>query len=943
MTLNSPHKLVYFGAAFCSLSLLAGPPVMAASTMYSSVKTINADTTIDASLSAAQAFNPNAAAASTSSTSVFNISISLEENPTGDDEYPADAGASDDAQNKFEAKIEEFADAVFQMTNGAHKLGKVTIFRNGSQANNADVRWKENCAKDKGPSAWPGGFGIAGKQIKFCTNWPGAVTLMDTPKGAGFTLAHEWGHYVYGLYDEYKSNCGKTPETKCVKWQPRSTDTASSPSIMNNQWNAARGNDDWLELSTTGVEPYATKADGDDKNGHARVYGESAWTTMARDSKTDPKHGFHEPRTQYTNVTAPTAPNLIVNDDESTARSELDIVWAGNRVVELMIDTSGSMSGTPIANAKTAANLLVDQLTPGETAIGVGRFTSSASQVFAIADIPDPDTGIKTSAKSSISSLSSGGGTNIERAAQLALSEVQAFEKGARPSVVFLLTDGRSSVNTNTIVNAYKTAGVPLITFGFGSGVDSTLLQTLASGTGGQYFFSPTTLAKIQQAFVAADAAASSNVVINSSSETNSASTSKVYPLQLDSTVGIARINVSYALNQADLSLRLLDASGSDTGLLFNCTESSEVSCTVEVDVTRQGSGQYGIEVTNNTATDKEIAILASGTPSNFENYDIAVQFDNSNYPASFTINAIVTKGVPLAGLDVTAVVTKPDGSTVTLSLLDDGKNSDLLAGDGAYTVDVPYDNTGNGNYTAVVSASNASGNAQTTYESLAISVQEDGTGILPVAEKITENFTRAAVVNASVTGANTDDHTNDPTASSSCTSIATDNIDTLGRIDSAGDVDCFRFTPSSVSDDLVIRLTSLSQNIQPLLKVFDATGQTELLKANLTTTENSESGVILTIPSASLDLSGHVVTVEHEDNTATTGNYALSIGEKLTSDKTPVTTTTNDRSGGGNNVSDNTTPTPASNGGGGAVDPWLLLMSLLLLSLLKIRQSNRS
>jgi uncharacterized protein with von Willebrand factor type A (vWA) domain len=76
----------------------------------------------------------------------------------------------------------------------------------------------------------------------------------------------------------------------------------------------------------------------------------------------------------------------VVNDSETTARSELDVIWAGDQVVELMIDTSGSMNGTPMDNAKTASSLLVGQLTDGQTAIGVGEFNSLPFQRYAITD-----------------------------------------------------------------------------------------------------------------------------------------------------------------------------------------------------------------------------------------------------------------------------------------------------------------------------------------------------------------------------------------------------------------------------------------------------------------------------------------------------------------------------------------------------------------------------
>lgn len=878
-----------------SVALLAGlvsQPLHAGSSWLSTVTVHNGS----ASKTQMASSLPNSLyIGSQSSHSVFNLAISLEENPSGDDVYPDDPGTSDDAQNKFEEKIEEFADAVFQMTNSKHKIGKVTIFRDGAQADNADVKWIENCSSNNGPRANPSGFGVPGSRIWFCTNWTGASTAMDTPMGAGFTLAHEWGHYAYGVYDEYVGGSGCNP-TCPSDYIPRSTDTPSEPSIMNNQWRAigSAGNKDYLEFSTEAVEPYLTQADGDDNNAQARVFSESGWKTLTRNSATDPRHSYLPSRTQYTNLVAPPISTPIINDNESTARTELDIIWAGEQVFELTIDNSGSMSGAPIANARTAASLLVGQLAPGENAIGVARFSSSAVQVFPITDIPDPDTGVRTAAQTTIAAMSASGGTNIEGAALSALAEIQGFQGGQRPSVVFLLTDGQSSVNIPNVVNQYVAAGVPLITFGFGSNVDATLLQNLANGTGGQYFYSPTSLQQIQQAFLAANAAYSSNSVVTSSSASSPASSTEIRTIHLDSTLDIASINASYGLSESDVSLRLLDSSGADTGAVFSCNASSEVSCDTQIDVTASGSGEYGVEITNNTSADKDVGILVSATPSSFDSYHIAIDAQNTTYPEGLTLRATVTKGPALTGLDVMALITRPDGSSFSLPLLDNGQNSDLFADDGSYSVDIPYDS--NGIYTAVVSASNASGQAQTSFEGVAIAVMENGTGVVPSGIAVPEPFTRTSVINVAVEQYSSDDHSNTPSNPAACTAIADDNLDTVGRIDSAGDVDCFFFQPTSSGTAVAVRATDLGLDIEAVLQVFDSSGTTSILEVDLASSSNSESGVIAKILAGSVDAAGHVLTVAHADGAAATGTYAVSVGEPLPSDEpveppTPPTT----------------------------------------------------
>lgn len=856
--------------------LAVSQPVFAGSSWLSSVTMEGQDAT------QIRSFGPQVTTFGVvSSASVFNITISLEENPLGDDTYPADSGTDDDDQNRFEAKIEEFADAVFQMTNGRHKIGTVTMFRDGAQANNVDVQWIENCASGKGPRANPSGFGVPGKRIYFCTNWVGAPNLMDTPKGAGFTLAHEWGHYTYGVFDEYvgSGSCNALGLFCPPIWFPQAGDTPSVPSIMNNQWNAVSGSQDYLEFSTNGVAPYSN---GQGSNAQSRTFLEPAWETLTRAPGTDPRHSFLASRTQYSNLVAPPVGNGLVNDNESTARSELNIVWAGDQVVELMIDNSGSMRGLPIDNARNAASLLVGQLTEGESAVGVGRFASSASQIFPITDVPNPDTDVRSNAQTAINGIVAGGGTDIQGAALTALSQVQNFQAGVRPSVVFLLTDGQSFVNQATVISQYVAARVPLITFGFGDGVDDSLLRNLAGGTGGQYFFSPTNLAEIQQAFIAANAAFSSNTVVSSSSSTSTASSTDRRILQLDSTLASVSINATYALPETDISLTLVDSDGNDTGAVFTCSASSEVSCETQVDVQTLGSGEYGVEVLNNSTADKDVSVLVSGTPSEFESYEVAVEINDTTYPENFSIRALVSKGSPLSGLDVIATVTRPDGSDVIIQLLDDGLNSDLIQADGIYSGDIPYDQ--NGSYTTVVTASNAAGNAISTNEGLAIAVHEDGSPPVFSAEPVVENFTRVAVNNALISNVQSDDHGDDLT-NNNCTGVFDDNIDTVGRIDFAGDVDCFNFVPSDLSSGLVIRVTSLRDNIQPKVQLFSIDGSTSLAMADLSTSPNPSSGVIHSVLPSLLASSGHIITIEHEDSSSSSGGYAISIGQILASD----------------------------------------------------------
>ena len=173
--------------------------------------------------------------------------------------------------------------------------------------------------------------------------------------------------------------------------------------------------------------------------------------------------------------------------------------------------------------------------------------------------------------------------------------------------------------------------------------------------------------------------------------------------------------------------------------------------------------------------------------------------------------------GLPLTGVDVVATVTLPDGSELDLTRLDDGRNSDVAADDGIYTVDVPYD--ADGTYSVVVTATNSSGNAQTTYNGIAISVPEDRDAEIetPVPFSVPEDFTRLALVRADVSGVEEDDHPDSLMETPmGCTILNDDNVDVVGRIDDAGDVDCLTMIPSDTSTDLVVPVTGLYADWSP-------------------------------------------------------------------------------------------------------------------------------
>ena len=166
---------------------------------------------------------------------------------------------------------------------------------------------------------------------------------------------------------------------------------------------------------------------------------------------------------------------LIVTPPDQAAT---DTVIAKDLV--FVLDTSGSMSGEKIEQAKEALRFILDNL--------------NADDHFAIVAFADYSQALQTQlvpvsaantaqAKSWINRLDASGGTNIDEALPLGLS---LFEENERPRFLVFLTDGEPTVGEEDPVKiaahaaAANVTGARVFTFGVGYNVNTVLLDQLA-------------------------------------------------------------------------------------------------------------------------------------------------------------------------------------------------------------------------------------------------------------------------------------------------------------------------------------------------------------------------------------------------------------------------------------------------------------------------------
>lgn len=174
--------------------------------------------------------------------------------------------------------------------------------------------------------------------------------------------------------------------------------------------------------------------------------------------------------------------------------------------IVLLLDRSGSMSGSAIANLKNGAKAFIDIIyestggtngqIAGGTHIGIVSFADVAAQDESlITDVND--------LKSAVNGLTAGGSTNHADAFTKALALLQNSTANERVMVMF--TDGFTTAggNPNTVATAAKAQGVIIYAIGLSGngGIDEQALEDWASDPSSSYVVITPDDAELEQIF----------------------------------------------------------------------------------------------------------------------------------------------------------------------------------------------------------------------------------------------------------------------------------------------------------------------------------------------------------------------------------------------------------------------------------------------------------
>ncbi len=153
----------------------------------------------------------------------------------------------------------------------------------------------------------------------------------------------------------------------------------------------------------------------------------------------------------------------------------------------LVVDTSGSMEGAPIADARAATSALLSLLAPGDR-LAVIAFHSRTEVLFPSTQIDGNNVG---EMRAQIDRMVAEGTTDLRGGLTAGLEEVVRHWDPTGVNRVVLLSDGvpNEASGIEAMAQAAGERGIAITTLGLGLDYDETLLSAVAQRSGGRFHY----------------------------------------------------------------------------------------------------------------------------------------------------------------------------------------------------------------------------------------------------------------------------------------------------------------------------------------------------------------------------------------------------------------------------------------------------------------------
>ena len=571
-------------------------------------------------------------------------------------------------QRAFTDANEVLADA----TDGQYKFNQIDIVNNSGASRQAEVWILPGTG---GAYATCGLYGTPGEHIVmyYDSNFVGNPAL----DGDAYTVAHEFAHHLWGVKDEYSGPSG-VGDCEAVPGSP-----TASFCLMDNYF--TRGGNSGAGTTYTLNELCVFSNHDPDMDTHQEnKWMQSCWERLAS----------HPSRSAVAPVALPTDAAPAV----AAPRFRLP---ATDRRFVVCVDRSGSMElmdGGPgtesrLDLAKQGAGIFVSLTKIGDR-IGITSFATGASTDFPLTEIVvDAD---RVPPQNAVNALVASGLTAIGSGliASRNLLTGQPFPSCAQ--TIILLTDGEGNVDPPelSVVPSLVAEDISVITIAIGAAPVIANLQTIANQTGGK-FFQVASAAELPALLAALSAEASGGGVLARQPGFVAEGETQTIDVLVDEATGEATFTLTWQSSADDLDLILESPSGNvitsgdaagNSDVKFIPSTNTEILLvggnTLEpgvwkarvVGTTVAGGGSFDFVATSDN-----------------EGVSLTVATDKPEYTFPEPITVMATPrfdGQNVVGAEVMGTVVRPDGTTVNITLLDNGNpaNADDQADDGVYS-----------------------------------------------------------------------------------------------------------------------------------------------------------------------------------------------------------------------------------------------------------------
>ncbi|XP_056379195.1 calcium-activated chloride channel regulator 1-like [Hyla sarda] len=551
-----------------------------------------------------------------------------------------------------------------------------------------------------------GGCGDPGQYIHLTPNFMTDDTLISVYGPRGRVFVHEWSHLRWGVFDEYSLDnpfyiAGnlKVEATRC------SVDIYGESKIQKCQGTSCKVTSCNFDPITGLYEEGCVYIPDQKQFAKESLMYMQALPTVTKFCDAS-NHNPEAPNMQNRMCNSRSIWDVIMtsNDIESTQPNPgltipdptFTVLQFSERVVTLVLDTSGSMGGSNrIGRLYQAATVFILQIIETDSYAGMVTFSSSAIIKSNLIQIQNGDAQ-RQQLQRLVPTVASGG-THI-CSGLLAGIQVNKGRPGgsSHGTEVVLLSDGEDNYDTRLCFQQIIESGVIVHVIFLGS-AEEPRLKEIVQTTGGKVFLATDNIGLNAQGLIDAFSAikASDGVITKQSIQLESTALSLQPSKCLDGAVYIDKTvgNDTFFLVTWQTGVPNINLE-SPSGITYtaanfvsdNTAKSSRLALPGTAEI-----GPWHYSLCNSRSSTEVLGLVVNSKASDENVSPIVVKAhmnqDINQYPNPMVIYASVSQGMmPVTGAKITAIIEPVSGPIVTLELLDNGAGSDIIKNDGVYS-----------------------------------------------------------------------------------------------------------------------------------------------------------------------------------------------------------------------------------------------------------------